>query len=92
MDIFGILLFLLALTFAGISGKHFAYEKRVKGWIALVVAMILGILSTVIITSIPEKPKEYPSDKYEMKIKTTTIEGITDTTYVITRKEHYENY
>lgn len=36
--------------------------------------------------------EEYPSDKYEMKIKTTTIEGITDTTYVITRKEHYENY
>ena len=87
MEIIGILLFLLSFVFCGISGKSFVYEKKVKGWIALIVAVILGVLSAVIITTIPEKPKEFPADKYELKMKTIIVDGATtDTTYVITRK------
>lgn len=89
MEIIGILLFLFVLIFAGISGKAFADEKNVKGWISIIVAIFFGIILTVIIIIVPEPPKEYPADKYElkMKMKMTTIDGVTDTTYVITRKK-----
>lgn len=50
-----------------------------------VITMITGILHYC---TKPEKPKEFPAAKYELKYKVTEFDGINDTTYVLIPKKN----
>lgn len=49
------------------------------------ITMITGILHCC---TKPEKPKEFPAAKYELKYKVTEFEGASDTTYVLIPKKN----
>ena len=65
--------------------------KSLQNWVdaialtTIVICLIVGTISEFIEGQY--HPKEFPSEKYELKYKVTDIEGQIDTTYLIIKKK-----